>query len=182
MHGKVLRFLLSGGWKKDIWGEGSICDNVNDAIKQFCPTCGILKSNILRYRLLREYLQRQVTPLEYFLFGFPSINEEEKDSYLSDQWKDRLSMKATNLNIFRRDIQDKFEFYLHNKQWFNREMMKLTEDSSFDEFQVFTCKESSVFIKPINGSYGRGAFVYNYNENDIQSIYNQLVINGGVRD
>lgn len=172
---RVMGFLKRGGWKKEIWGEGLICDNVDDAIKKFRPNSGFFRTMLLRYRLLREYLNRQVTPEEYFLFDFPHRSNIEKDSFLPDQWKDRLSMKATDLKVYRKEVKDKYIFFKLNEKWFNRGMIKITKDTPFEVFDSFAKKEKQIFVKPINGSYGRGAFVYEYNLNDIRRVYGQLV-------
>lgn len=174
LHLKLILFLLRGGWNWPIWGEGTIGENVNSALAKFCPNVNGLSVVILKYCILKEYIQRGVTPLEYFLYDFPHRTIEEKDSFLPDQWKDKLSMQTTGLELFRKELSDKYRFYQLNREYFKRNAIEISENISLVDFISFAKQERKLFIKPIDASYGRGAFIYTYSAVDVESIFLSL--------
>lgn len=133
-------------------------DNVNSAITKFRPHMNLLPALFLKYQILKEYIQRGVTPLEFFLFDFPNRTVAEKDSFLPDQCKDKLSMKATSIELFNMELMDKYRFYLLNEKFYKRKAIEISRDSTLTEFISFVRQEKKLFIKPVGGSYGRGAF------------------------
>lgn len=155
---RLIYFLLRGGWNKPMWGEGMLGDNVNSAITKFRPHMNLLPALFLKYQILKEYIQRGVTPLEFFLFDFPNRTVAEKDSFLPDQCKDKLSMKATSIELFNMELTDKYRFYLLNEKFYKRKAIEISRDSTLTEFISFVRQEKKLFIKPVGGSYGRGAF------------------------
>lgn len=171
---KIARFFIKGGYNKPIWGEGLFSDNVTDAINKFRPNADGYQKLKLKIQLTKEYVNRQVTPLEFFLYDFPNRTAQQKDNFLPDQWKDKLSMKATSLQLFKSELTDKYKFYTLNKEFFKRNAMQIDSNTSLDEFESFSKHEGKLFIKPINGSYGRGAFIYNYDAQDIADTFNKL--------
>ena len=171
---RLIYFLLRGGWNKPMWGEGMLGDNVNSAITKFRPHMNLLPALFLKYQILKEYIQRGVTPLEFFLFDFPNRTVAEKDSFLPDQCKDKLSMKATSIELFNMELTDKYRFYLLNEKFYKRKAIEISRDSTLTEFISFVRQEKKLFIKPVGGSYGRGAFIYTYSENDVKSVYDNL--------
>ena len=171
---KVARFFIRGGYNKPIWGEGIFCDNVTDAVNKFRPNAKGFQKLKLKFQLTKEYVNRQVTPLEFFLYDFPKRTAIQKDNFLPDQWKDKLSMNATPLHLFKSELSDKYKFYTLNKEYFKRNAIRIDANTSLDEFEFFSKKEGKLFIKPINGSYGRGAFIYNYDVCDVADTFNML--------
>ena len=171
VHLRLIYFLLRGGWNKPMWGEGLFGDNVNAAIAKFRPHINSLSAIFLKYQLLREYIHRGVTPLEFFLFDFPNRTVVEKDSFLPDQCKDKQSMKATSIELFNEELTDKYRFYLLNEKFYKRKAMEISEHSTLAEFVSFAKQEKRLFIKPIGGSYGRGAFIYAYSDDDAKSVF-----------
>ena len=171
---KVMLFLVRGGYNKPIWGEGKVSDNVNSAIEEFRPNASISSKILLQYQLVKEYIIRQVTPLEYFLFDFPNRSESEKDDFLPDQWKDRLSIEATGLDLFKKEISDKFRFYQINKPYFGRNIIEVNINTSVETFISFAKQEKKLFIKPLSSSYGKGAFIYQYSDRDVRKVFEQI--------
>lgn len=115
----------------------------------------------------------KVTPLEWYLFNFGIRTEEEKESFLPDYYKDLWTV-GTDLKIYW-ELTDKYWFYIKNKDFFKRKAIQLDEKTSFEDFNAF-CKEcKTVFIKLLSAAFGYNTFKYEYNKEDIKSLYNKLI-------
>lgn len=149
-----------------IWGEGTVRENVDEALKLF-SSCGLsLNAKRLSISMVRDYLHFGATPKEYFLFDFQHKTYKEKASFLPDQLKDQLSLKYSGYERFKNDLQDKFHFYELLSPFFKRKAMKLSSKTPFEAFEVFCKSAKRVFIKPLSGSYGMGAQIYDYSSSD----------------
>lgn len=48
---------------------------------------------LIKRDILDSFLRYGTTPLEYFLFGFPTISKRERASFLTDSYREELLIK-----------------------------------------------------------------------------------------
>lgn len=161
-----------------IWGEGSVKENINEAI-HILSLHGVKNSTDEKISILmvRDYLFFGVTPKEFVLFDFLHKDFHQKATFLPDQLKDKLSMKYTGLEKFKSDLQDKYHFYELLSPFFKRHVMKLTAKTSLEAFQKFCCDEQTVFVKPLKASYGIGACMFEDKKESSLQLYERLMSN-----
>lgn len=112
--------------------------------------------------IVKCWLQYKALPYEYFLFNFRKLNDSERWEFETDM--DRIStlQKITPPNLFKEEIQNKYNFYLLAKSYFKRSAIKIDKQSSADDFVDFIRKHGKVFIKPLDTSKGKGIRLYTY--------------------
>lgn len=159
-----------------IWGEGTVEENVNNAIK-LLKGKGILPESSeksIRIDMVYSYLLYGATPLEYVLFNFKNKKHSQRRDFLTDKEKDILSIKYTGFDKCKTDLQDKYHFYQLLPSYFKRGVFKLEKGTTYKQFEDFCIQERNCFIKPINASYGIGAMKYSYSLNSCRSVFNKL--------
>lgn len=127
---------------------------------------------ITRYRLCKLYIETRVEPLEFFLFDYENKSKEERNNFLPDYERVRINEVVTGRELFN-DLKDKYRFYELNKEFFQREVYKITKETTYQEFQHIVTSLKKVFAKPIDGSLGKGAFIVTESEN-IECAYNTI--------
>ncbi len=126
--------------------------------------------------IVKCWLLYKALPYEYFLFNFRKLNDQERWEFETDMDRIDTLCKLMSPKIFKKEIQNKYNFYLLAKSYFKRSAIKIDEQSSPDEFIDFTRKHGSVFIKPLDASKGKGirSFTYIDDENS-QHCFSKLL-------
>lgn len=159
-----------------IWGEGSVAENVDNAINLLKAKCTLTKNSeyFIRTDMVYSYLVYGSTPLEYLLFDFISKKHSQRKSFLTDKEKDILSINNTGMDKFKTDLQDKYHFYQLLSEYFKRGVMKLDKNTTWNQFEEFCKQEQKCFIKPLNASYGVGAMKYSYSVETCRELFDNL--------
>lgn len=92
---------------------------------------------------------------EYFLFGYPSLNTEGRESFVTDKSRWALYAKLngkTNLGIF----SDKYETFKLYRKFFGRQVVLVRDESDWDGFSRFAENHCRFLVKPVGGCVGRG--------------------------
>lgn len=117
------------------------------------------------------WLRYKALPYEYFLFNFRNRNESERWEFETD-WDRILTLcRISDSQLFKEELNNKYNFYLLAKDYFKREVVKVSEGDQEVLFSTFVRKYEKVFIKPLEGSKGNGAHVYTYVDDDSSVIY-----------
>lgn len=89
-----------------IWGEGTVAENVDNAINLLKAKCTLTKTSeySIRTDMVYSYLVYGSTPLEYLLFDFISKKHSQRKSFLTDKEKDILSINNTGMDKFKTDL------------------------------------------------------------------------------
>ena len=126
---------------------------------------------ILTDAIVRCWLKYKALPYEYFLFNFRNRNESERWEFETD-WDRILTLcRISDGQLFKEELNNKFNFYLLAKDYFKREVLKVDEGDQVVDFAAFVKKYRRVFIKPLEGSKGNGAHVYTYVDDDSSVTY-----------
>ncbi len=114
-------------------------------------------------------------PYEYFCFGFRSMPDEKRATFITDVDKNRLCAKYSNLSAYRQEICDKYAFYKLMQPFFHRDVFLLDSHSDVDAFSAFALSAKSVFCKLNSGSRGRDAFLRRIETvEDAGTLFNEL--------
>ena len=134
-----------------------------------------LKKDIIKCWILYHAL-----PYEYFLFQFEHKNHLERFSFETDMDRLITLRRVSSFEMFQKQINDKYEFYLLARDFFKRDAIRLDSEVSFDKFASFVRSHPSVFYKPLKSSKGKGAGKYDYSSiESIRYLYDELLAEGG---
>ena len=113
------------------------------------------------------FLKYGFTPLDYKLFGFESTNtsDEQRRSFVADWEKDALLIQKEGWNNYL-ELSDKYGFYLKLRPFYKREIMLIDANTKSEEFIRFARQMRHLFIKPNSDSYGNGAKVFDYGDDN----------------
>lgn len=170
------RLVAKNALNYPIWGEGTVEENVDNAIKLYSERCALRESSekSIKIDMVYSYLRYGATPLEYVLFNFMNKKHTQRKTFLTDKEKDMLSIQYTGFDKFKTDLQDKFHFYQLLSSYFKRGVLKLDRNTSFEQFEQFCRKEETCFIKPLSASYGIGAIKYTYLSETCHDLFVEL--------
>jgi len=82
---------------------------------------GIIRK--LKKDIYKSNLLYSTTSLEYFLYGFRGKKNDYRSSFLTDDFREKLLAKIEDLNLAISDLNNKYNFYLKNKEFFRREVV-----------------------------------------------------------
>lgn len=131
--------------------------------------------------IVRCYVLYGITPSDYFLFGFNTINTKhrQRKTFVSDELKDRTLINKEGWNNYL-ELSDKYAFYEKAKAFYGRKLFAFDEKTDKESFSQFVVSVKDLFIKPNGGSYGQGAFVVLCNNSDeANSLFMLLKDKGG---
>lgn len=139
--------------------------------------CKALKIDIMNCH--KSYL---TSPQEYFLYGFrDNMNVQYRESFLSDEIRNRVLRKLIGSDVFQRELRDKFSFYKLTSKYFKRGVFLFPKGGCpFDDFRDFTLQYKELFLKRNSSSKGRGVMIATVeNELMARSLYEELLGEGG---
>ena len=129
--------------------------------------------------IVKCWLKYAALPYEYFLFNFRNRSDAERWAFETDMDRIGTLRRITGEKVFFEEISDKYNFYLLSKTFFKREAIKIDSKENIKVFVEFVRKQSKVFIKPLQGSQGKGAHIYCFIDNKHSANYCLELINNG---
>ena len=112
--------------------------------------------------IVRCWIRFKALPYEYFLFDFRNRSDEERGEFETDMDRLWTLNRLSSLQLFQEEINNKYKFYLLAKSFFKREAILVESSGQMNDFVAFVKKHGEVFVKPLQGSKGKGAHVYSY--------------------
>ena len=129
--------------------------------------------------IVKSWLLYQALPYEYFLYNFKDRDHEGRLAFETDTDRNYTLQRVSGLENFLNEINNKYNFYLLAKPYFKREVIKVDSNECVDDFVAFVKKHGKVFVKPLEGSKGKGAHVYTYTDDEsVQNYLKQLLEEG----
>ena len=131
--------------------------------------------NMLKSDMRKCFLDYGFKPSEYFHFGLEGKDNAYRSGYLSEAQEDNLLQKITGYDKYLTDLTDKYHFYELAKPFFKRAVMLFDKQTGKEEFVSYCLKEKDLFIKPLAGSEGDGAFTFMIiNKDDAERLFKKL--------
>lgn len=178
---QIIKLYQSLSMDKLLMQVGAFDNSISNAIEKFNKDNSYSK-DILKKDIKRSYNKYLATPDEYFLFGFPGKDDNYRKSFLTDKMRIRLLIENVGERKFVEDLCDKYNFYRRTSQFFKRQVIVVGGKigCSFREFQDFLSSHDTVFVKPLSDSYGKGAHILKYNNEDagsLEKLYHKYSLN-----
>ena len=121
--------------------------------------------------IVKCWLQFKALPYEYFLFDFKNRNDSEREEFETDIDRIETLRRVTGVDLFLKEINDKYNFYLLAKPFFHRQAIKVEGVSDLEAFLIFCQKYNNVFIKPLGSTKGRGARLFSYSDDEQAKLF-----------
>lgn len=127
--------------------------------------------------IIESYFKYRTRPRDYFYFGFPKLADEQRESFLTETLQDKTLMEITGYDKYLNDLTDKWHFYELAKPFFHRDVILFDGKNEKNAFVEFCLRVKDLFIKPLTGSEGEGAFTAFVNDNQTaEELFNKLSI------
>ncbi len=162
------------------WGGGIIFNDIEKAIQIFHDGKSFF---LLKADILKAYFKHGTTANEYFLLGFEGKNDEYRNTFLSDMYKDKYSIKCSKgelngIEVYH-DLSDKFNLYCKYKQYFKRQAVKVAQTSDWESFKVFAEQYSRFIVKPLTGSLGKNTYIETISKTRTPiQVFDDLLVRG----
>lgn len=109
----------------------------------------------------------------YRYYEFWKLDDEQQKTYYTKGDVKRLKAKYNRDSIVRYELNTKDVFNRRFEKYLGRPWM-LTEDMDRDSFRSVFGAESRIMFKPTKGTAGAGIRIYDLNEDNIDSVYDEI--------
>lgn len=130
--------------------------------------------------IIESWLLYEALPYEYFLFNFKDRDHIGRMSFETDTDRIRTLCRVSDMSVFLKEIHNKFLFYQLAKSFFKREVIKIDQPEQIVDFVRFVKKHNVVFIKPLEGSQGKGAHLFSYIDDNHCETYCETLLRDGM--
>lgn len=129
----------------------------------------------LTFDTVKCWLKYKALPYEYFLYDMRHSNDNKRSTFMTDTLKEEACARYLGVDLFLKDIKDKYAFYQIMKPFFGRKVFQLKTDISEETFVPFAVETKSLFCKLANGSRGANAFAIEVlDEENAKKLFSQL--------
>lgn len=132
-------------------------EKLNNTINQFYPKIRKDKFFTIRLKITLQFcrIYYEIAYQEYFLFHFDKLNKKGRKEFLGDKERVRLCNSMTTEET-KSIFNVKYNTYTTFKDFFKREIVKISSSEEYDIYLEFINKHKEFIIKPIKSSFGRG--------------------------
>lgn len=133
-------------------------NEIDQVIDAFCEVSSLsdLDRNALKQAIRNDMTRHLITPDEYFLYGFASKGEAEKDEFVGDMERTILCARLYNSNPAGMVFMDKMKTYENFQKYFKREVVQVKSEADFEAFRQFASRHDCYMVKPVAASRGKG--------------------------
>lgn len=133
----------------------------------------ITKRKFILFDIIYCALKYQAAFHDYLEFEFYSLNNEQRETYLTNGKNNEIVKKFNNKSYWH-IIDNKNEFNDYFKEYLKRDY--LNPNFSKEELNKFLIGKKNIIVKPINGIGGNGITIVNSNQKDIYEKYNNYLL------
>lgn len=145
-------------------------------INEICDRKKISYTKSLFQDVISSFILFGIKPEEFFLYNFDKLSYKERDAFLSDAFRTQLQKKYIGLDLFKKELLDKYCFYRNNKEFFKRECILISKQSDFISFKEFMKLQKHAFIKVNNSSFGLNARKIEFiDDNQIEAEFKNMM-------
>lgn len=123
----------------------------------------------------RFYYQTSMN--EYFFYQFESKTDAERRAYIGWFEKKKLCAEIGDART-RKILDDKYECYVFFKEFFGRDIIKVSGQEDRSVFEEFFSKHKEFMVKTIDQSGGRGISRITAEGTDINECFQKLLAGG----
>ena len=165
--------ILSKSYKAEI--EKALNDYLSEKEVNNIPLRRKLRKDIIRCdRLI------MARPYEYFFLRLRNLSKSRRKEFVTDKYMlQRMSMTGKR-KLHDVELNDKYNFYLLAKPFFQRKVVKLTSTMSFSDFSAIVSSSPKMIFKPTIFGCGQGIFIADLtSEEKLRKTYKKIVNFGG---
>lgn len=131
---------------------------IDQVIDVFCDKSSLSDPDRsdLKQAIRQDMTRHLITPDEYFLYGFATKNETEKDEFVGDMERTILCARLYNSNPAGMIFMDKMKTYEVFRDYFKREVIQIKSEADFEGFGQFVSSHDHYMVKPVAASRGNG--------------------------
>lgn len=116
------------------------------------------------------------TPTNYYTFGFLSLSEDERSTFVTDIYRRQL-LKRISGNEKYLELKDKYGFYKKMSKYFYRDVISIRCEQDFVKFNEFCHKHVQFIAKPNGGTLGKNTNIYSVN-NNVRYMFDSFISAG----
>ena len=114
---------------------------------------------------------------EYFFYRFMDKTDAERRAYIGWFEKKKLCDDIGD-TASRKPLDDKYECYVIFREYYGRDMMKISGPEDKSVFEEFLSKHREFMVKPIDRSGGRGIYRMVTESADIDKCFQMVLADG----
>lgn len=120
-------------------------------------TKGLEKDEVsnLFYRSVYDYWVYGVSIKQFFFYGFENKKHEEKKDYLTMRNRFAYTYHLNNKDDWYQ-LENKYEAYIRLKDFYLRDVIRITSEADFPQFEDFVQKHKTFIVKPAGLGCGLG--------------------------
>lgn len=160
--------------------KASLYDNrmrklILDDMSKYVPNISEAEKERFFYQSVYDYWVYGSSIKQFFFYGFYHKSHEEKNEYLTQ--RNRLPyIYYLNRKEDSYLLEDKYEAYTHLKQFYKREIIKITSESDYPLFRDFTSRHREFIVKPTGLVCGIGVHrVVLEKEDNLKEVFDGLL-------
>lgn len=123
--------------------------------------------------ILFSILYYQISSEEYFWYQFEGKNDKERRAYIGCGEKDRLCAEIGDAQS-RHTLADKYECYTYFKEFYKRDVIKVSGQEDRAVFEDFLSKHREFIVKPIDQSGGSGIYRITVENMDVNECFQKV--------
>jgi hypothetical protein len=168
--------LMDRHWPS--WYEETYRSVLNQAFDTFLTSEERSDKKLMRELtndIVKCWFRYQALPYEYFLYDMRHCDDDKRATFLTDVVKDQTCVQYINLEVFNKEVKDKYAFFQIMKPFFGRKVFQVNNLTDRGEFVKFAMDVKSLFCKLSKGSRGNGAFAEEVSsEEDAERLFMRL--------
>ena len=129
----------------------------------------------LKRDIIRCYYLYGTNTNEYFMHDMEHKRRADRETILSKKLKDDYCLKAMHGSGPFAQLKDKWSFYQLTRRFFKREVVVVDENTDRNALKYFLEKHPRFFAKPLEGTWGVGCFVGEYDPMEMNLLPEQFV-------
>lgn len=152
---------------------------MNEAIDYFDGELNDAERKKIKKDIVNSWIKNKTSPHEYYIFGFRDLSETERRKFVSRREKDDKMCESVGDKEAFLLLHDKYTFYSNFKDFFGREVCRLSSSNTAD-FKNFCRKKRKYIAKNETGRMGVGTVIREYDGNvdNIEKETEYLLSNG----
>lgn len=154
--------------------------NIQQVLETFVDAEKRADRRYIRRLMLDIYfgeLYYRISPEEYFWYRFENKTDEERRAYIGYFEKNKLCEEIGDA-ASKKILADKYECYVFFKEFFGRDVLKVSGQEDQVAFEEFMSKHKEAIVKPIDQSGGLGIYRIAAGNMDVGECF-QKVLAGG---
>ena len=128
--------------------------------------------------VIKCFLLNHMSPNEFFQYHLYKKNLMEREQWLSDYERWTVLHQRYKQSIHD-EINEKVHFYGMAKDYFKREVCEVSDNTSPEQFADFTTRHPDIFVKPMEGFYGKQTYkLHVKDEDEAKEVWQRLSDHG----